>query len=278
MPGTLYIVATPIGNLEDITLRAVRILRGADLIAAEDTRHTALLLRHHHVETPLTSFHEHNERQKLPHLLERLRSGATVALVSDAGTPGVSDPGYRLVRACRDEGIKVSPLPGPSATLSALVASGLPTHAFTFVGYPPPKAVARQNWLKHLKNRTETLILFEAPHRIAATLADVIQILGNRQICVARELTKIHEQILVGRASEVLMRLQAPKGEITIVVEGAAEDDRTADVPPDAQIAAEVGHLTELTGVSRREAARMVGAKYGLPPNVVYAHAQRGRK
>ncbi|MBI4477503.1 MAG: 16S rRNA (cytidine(1402)-2'-O)-methyltransferase [Acidobacteria bacterium] len=278
MPGTLYVVATPIGNLEDITFRAVRILREVDLIAAEDTRRTSLLLRHHHVETPVTSFHEHNERQKLPHLLSRLRSGASLAVVSDAGTPAVSDPGYRLVRACLDERIRVSPIPGPSAPITALVASGLPTDSFVFLGYPPARQQARMRWLNDLKDRPETLLMFEAPHRIRATLADSLSILGDRHICVARELTKLHEELLTGPISEILMRLPEARGEFTLVMQGAEHDQEVRVDVSDDQIATEIGLMTKDERLSRRDAARRLARKYGLSPNEIYARAQRAAR
>lgn len=279
MPGTLYVVATPIGNLEDITFRAVRILREVDLVAAEDTRRTAVLLRHHHVETPLTSFHDHNERQKLPPLVERLRSGASIALVSDAGTPAISDPGYRLVRACLDASIRVSPIPGPSALISALVVSGLPTQAFTFVGYPPARSNARKRWLSALKTKTETIVFFEAPHRIRRVLFDALIIFGDRPICVAKELTKVYEELVVGPISEVVERLRNPRGELTIVVSGSHTESVGLDGLPDNQaMRLEIGHLTEYGGLSRRQAARRVGQKYGLSPNAVYSRSEKARE
>ena len=279
MPGTLYVVATPIGNLEDITFRAVRILREVDLVAAEDTRRTAVLLRHHHVETPLTSFHDHNERQKLPPLVERLRSGASIALVSDAGTPAISDPGYRLVRACLDASIRVSPIPGPSALISALVVSGLPTQAFTFVGYPPARSNARKQWLSALKTKTETIIFFEAPHRIRRVLSDALIIFGDRPICVARELTKVYETLIAGPISEVVERLRDPRGELTVVVSGSHTGSVGLDGLPDSEaMLLEIGHMTEYCGLSRRQAARRVGQKYGLSPNAVYSRTEKSRK
>lgn len=279
MAGTLYVVATPIGNLEDLTFRAARILREVALIAAEDTRRTAILLRHYQVPTPTTSFHEHNERRKLPSLVDRLQSGASVALVCDAGTPGISDPGYRLVRACGSEGIPVVAIPGPSAVLAALVASGLSTHAFTFLGFPPAKAQARHAWLSGLKPRPETLIIFEAPHRIRRTLADLLTVLGDRQICVARELTKAHEELVKSQISNVLKRLHEPRGELTIVLEGAeVQPAAPATVLSDRDLTQEFGLLTESEKCSKRDAARQLARKYHLSPNEVYRRLEVTKK
>ncbi len=223
MPGVLYIVATPIGNLEDITLRALRTLRGVDLIAAEDTRRTAKLLNRYQIATRLTSYHEHNERRKLPLLLEKLAGGARIALVSDAGTPGISDPGTRLVRAALEAGHQVQAIPGPSAVLAALVTSGLPLEEFTFVGYPPARPADRRRWLIRLAREPRTLVLFEAPHRVRKTLAEMLSVWGDRRISVARELTKIHEETFRGTISEALAHLAVPRGEFTLVVQGASE-------------------------------------------------------
>src|SRR5919108_741811 len=197
MPGTLYVVATPIGNLEDVTLRALRVLREVSVIAAEDTRRTARLLQHYSISTPTTSLHEHNERTKTPGLIDRLRNGESVALVSDAGTPVISDPGARLVAAAHAAGVRVEPVPGPSAALAALSASGLSGDAFTFVGFPPARAEARRNWLRELAHETRPLVLYEAPHRIRDTLEDMFSIWGDRTIALGRELTKVHEEMVV---------------------------------------------------------------------------------
>ena len=224
-PSTLFLVATPIGNLEDITLRALRVLREVDLIAAEDTRRTAKLLAHYDIHTKTTSFYEQVEREKTPRLLEHLASGRSLALVSDAGTPGISDPGYRLTRAAITAGFRVEAVPGASAVFAALVPSGLPTDAFSFVGFPPPKAKAREGWLRDLADRRETLVFFEAPHRIRATLEAVLAVLGNRQISVGRELTKLHEETVRGSVSAALACLPLPRGEFTVVLAGAQEPE-----------------------------------------------------
>ena len=208
---TLFLVSTPIGNLEDITLRAIRVLREVYLIAAEDTRHTAKLLSHFDIRTPTTSFYEQVEQERIATLLARLTAGESVALVSDAGTPGISDPGYRLAKAAIAAGIRVEAMPGASSVLAALVSSGLPTSAFSFVGFPPAREQARERWLRDLAGRRETLVLFEAPHRVRETLEAIRGILGNRQIVAARELTKMHEECLRGTIEEVLERLRSPR-------------------------------------------------------------------
>jgi 16S rRNA (cytidine1402-2'-O)-methyltransferase len=220
--GTLYLVSTPIGNLEDLSLRAKRVLAEADLIAAEDTRHTQQLLARYEIHTPLTSYHDHNKEEKTPVLIERLRQGQTIALVSDAGTPTISDPGYYLITGCIAAGIPVSPVPGPTAPLAALAASGLPTDAFLFAGFLPRKPGARQKRLEALAPLRETLLLFESPHRLLRLLEELQLRLGDRRVAVCRELTKLHEEILRGRLSEVVERFKGKivKGEITIVVEG----------------------------------------------------------
>jgi 16S rRNA (cytidine1402-2'-O)-methyltransferase len=222
MTGKLSIVGTPIGNLEDITLRALRALREADLIAAEDTRHTAVLLARHDIRKPLVSYHEFNEARRCPELLEKLRHGQHVALVSDAGMPTVSDPGYRLIRAALDAGIPVEVAPGPSAITAALAVAGLPATPFYFHGFLPHKTAQRRKLLSALHALRCTLVFFESPHRLLKTLADIRDVLGNRRVVVARELTKKFEQILRGDAASLLKSLEnrAVKGEITLIVEG----------------------------------------------------------
>ena len=229
--GTLYLVGTPIGNLEDITLRALRVLREADLIACEDTRQTQKLLNHYQIETPTTSYHEHNEMTRAPELVLRLEEGARVALVSDAGMPGVSDPGYRLVVLCIRHNITVVPVAGPSALVAGLVASGLPTNAFHFFGFLPVKKNSRRKLLEESREYTDTAIFFESPHRILETLEDVLEVLSDRPVVVAREVSKIHEEFLRGRCSEVLENLrQRPsiQGEITLLVAGAGDESSSA--------------------------------------------------
>ncbi len=220
--GILYVVSTPIGNREDITLRALRILKEVDLIAAEDTRHTGLLLRYFGIQTPLTSYFEGNELRKRELILSRLNQGDRVALVSDAGTPGVSDPGFRLVRIAIENQIPVVPLPGPSAAITALSVSGLPTDAFLFKGFLPHKSKKRRSLLEQLKEASETIIFYESPHRIIETLNDISNILGDREMVLARELTKMYEEVLRGKVSEIQNQItgRKMKGEITLVISG----------------------------------------------------------
>ncbi len=220
--GTLYIVSTPIGNLEDFSLRALRILKEVDLIAAEDTRHTGLLLKHFGIQTPLTSYFQGNELKKKESILFQLRQGRRVALVSDAGTPGISDPGFSLIQTAIANQIPIVPIPGPSAAVAALSVSGLPTDAFLFRGFFPHKSKKKRDWLNELKEVRETLIFYESPHRISETLKDIFDILGDRQMVLTRELTKVYEEILRGKVSEVRAQIgeRQLKGEITLVISG----------------------------------------------------------
>ncbi len=220
--GMLYIVSTPIGNLEDITLRALRILKEVDLIAAEDTRRTGLLLKHFGIESPLTSYFEGNEFKKREFILAKLKEGKSVALVSDAGTPGISDPGFRLIQLAVENQIPTIPIPGVSAAITALSVSGLPTDAFLFKGFLPHKSKKRRDLLQELEGVRETLIFYESPHRISETLGDVLEILGDREVVLTRELTKVYEEIIRGRAGEILKQIgdKKLKGEITLVIEG----------------------------------------------------------
>ena len=228
MKGTLYIVSTPIGNLEDITLRAVRILKEVDFIAAEDTRHTGLLLRHFGIQKPLTSYFEGNELKKKEWILSRLNQGDRIALVSDAGTPGISDPGFRLIQVAIENLIPIVPIPGPSAVITALSVSGLPTDAFLFKGFLPHKSKKRKDLLKQLEETKETLIFYESPHRLNETLKDILDILGDREIVLTRELTKIYEEILRGKVSEIQNQItkRKIKGEITLIISGKTRKER----------------------------------------------------
>ena len=223
MPGTLYLVATPIGNLEDLTHRATRILREVSLIACEDTRHTRKLLNHYGIKTKTVSYHEHNERDQAAKLIELIKTGVDVAVVSDAGTPGISDPGFRIVSQALAENISVVPLPGPTALISALVASGLPSDEFFFGGFLPSRATARRKRLEELADVKTTLVFYEAPHRIVETLKEALEILGEREAVVARELTKLHEEILRGRLSELASQFeddkQEPRGEMVLIID-----------------------------------------------------------
>jgi 16S rRNA (cytidine1402-2'-O)-methyltransferase len=271
MPGTLYVVATPIGNLEDLTYRAVRILGEADLIACEDTRQTRKLLDHYGIRRPVISYHEHNEGARAAELVPRLLAGENVALVSDAGVPLVSDPGYRLVRAAIDAGVTVSPIPGPSAILAALSASGLATDSFRFIGFLPPKRAQRENLLREITNVFETVVFYESPHRIVDSLADIERILGLRPLVIARELTKIHEEFLRGTARELreaLAARSAVKGEFTVLI-GKAMGAQDTDVPIGQAVA-----FYEREGLSRMEAIKAVARERGLSKRDVYREVE----
>ncbi|MEW8958564.1 MAG: 16S rRNA (cytidine(1402)-2'-O)-methyltransferase [Moorella sp. (in: firmicutes)] len=267
--ANLYLVATPIGNLEDITLRALKILGEVDLIAAEDTRRTRELLAHYNLHTPLTSYHRHNLRSKTPYLLKMLLEGKKLALVSDAGMPGISDPGEELVREAIDAGINVVPIPGPNAALAALVASGLPTSRFVFEGFLPRKGKERRERLIALAAEERTLIFYEAPHRLVNTLEDLLAALGDRRVAVGRELTKMFETIWRGMLSEAIAFFQAnpPRGEITLVVAGAAPSAPLQYDP--ARAAAEVKELEE-AGVERKAAMAMIARRYGRSRREIY--------
>jgi len=221
--GKLYLVSTPIGNLEDITLRALRILKEVDLIAAEDTRHTRKLLTHYDIHKPLVSYHEHNQREKEEFLLQEIKKGKSLALVTDAGTPGISDPGVNLVKRFLQESIPVIPIPGPSALIAALSISGLPTESFIFYGFLPPKDSARQRMFSSLKDRPETLVFFESPQRLKACLQDALKTFGDRHAVVAREITKIFEEVYRGKLAEIIRQIEGKeiKGEITLVIAGS---------------------------------------------------------
>ncbi len=270
MPGTLYVVATPIGNLEDVTLRALRILREVSLIAAEDTRRTARLLQHYSISTRTTSLHEHNERTKTPALIARLAGGESIALVSDAGTPVVSDPGTHFVAAAHAAGIRVEPVPGASAIVASLSASGLLRGEFVFVGFPPSRSNARKLWFVALATEERTVVLFEAPHRIRATLQVMYASLGDRIIGVARELTKAHEELVVGPISYFTPERLQERGEFTVVISGASSQPSLEPVPEAKLVAAEFGALTENGGMSRRQALKALATKYGIPSRDVF--------
>jgi 16S rRNA (cytidine1402-2'-O)-methyltransferase len=270
MPGTLYVVATPIGNLEDVTLRALRILREVSLIAAEDTRRTARLLQHYSISTRTTSLHEHNERSRTPSLVARLVAGDSIAIVSDAGTPIVSDPGAHLVAAAHAAGIRVEPIPGPSAVIAALSASGIGHGEFLFVGFAPARSNARQKWLEAFAEEMRPFVLYEAPHRISATLQDILTILGDRVIAVARELTKAHEQLVIGQVSQVIGATLAERGEFTVIVSGK-QPNAAASIAPDPTLAAEeFGRLTNIDGLSRRAALKSLALRFDIPARAVF--------
>jgi 16S rRNA (cytidine1402-2'-O)-methyltransferase len=270
MPGILYLVASPIGNLEDITFRAVRVLRECGSIACEDTRHALKLLNHYGIEKPLISYHEHNELERSRELIARLLDGASVALLSDAGMPLVADPGYRLVTAAVSAGISVQPIPGPSALVTALAASGLPTDSFHFGGFLPAKSTQRLKALEAVRNETATLIFFEAPHRILDTLADVHRVMGARPVVVARELTKTHEEFLRGTAVSILETLGARdvvKGEITLLIGKAPKHEAP---PADEASIEDAVSACEQDGLSRMDAIKAVARRYGLSKREVY--------
>jgi 16S rRNA (cytidine1402-2'-O)-methyltransferase len=263
--GCVYIVSTPIGNLEDLSPRALRVLREVTLIACEDTRRTGRLCAHFEIRTPRMSLHAHNEPRRLPGLLDRIEAGAEIALVSDSGTPLLSDPGGRLVRAAIERGLPVVPIPGPSAILAGLVASGMATRPFTFVGFLPRKGRARADWLARLRTFPGTIVLFEAPGRVQATLGDLFKVLGPRQVAVARELTKRFEEVARGRLGQI--DLPEPRGEVTLVVEG---DDPVAD----ASLTEKDEHalLSRLVdeGHSVRDAARELAELHGISRSDAY--------
>ena len=279
MPGTLFVVATPIGNLEDVTARALRILREVTLIAAEDTRRTAHLLARYAITTPSTSLHEHNEAKKTSSLLTRLARGDNLALVSDAGTPTISDPGQRLIRSAIDAGFRVESVPGPSAILTALAASGLPTETFTFLGFPPTNAGTRTRWLTDLASARRTVIFFEAPHRLRETLAEIRSVIGDCPVLIAGELTKIHEKLVRGPISRVLELLESPRGEFTVVVDvGQTTEYAAAKLVSDSDLLIELGETTVRDGLSRRRAISLIARRHRLTPNQVYAAIERAKK
>lgn len=264
--GTLYIVATPIGNLEDITFRAVRILKEVDLIAAEDTRHSRKLLSHFGIATRLTPYHDHNERLKTDYLLERLKGGESIAIITDAGTPCIADPGYRIARAAAAEGIRVVPIPGPSAIITALSAAGLPTDRFAFEGFLPAKQGKRKARLEELRNDDRVVVFYEAPHRLAGTLVDMAAVLGDREAVVARELTKIHEEFSSATLTDLADRYatEGVKGEVVILVSPGTQPAGDETLDPEALLRSKitdeklslrdaVAAASCLTGISRSE-------------------------
>jgi len=272
--GTLYLVATPIGNLEDVTRRALRVLAEADVVACEDTRHTRQLLEHFGVRARTVSYHEHNERERAEELAKSIEEGATVALVSDAGTPGINDPGYRLVRACAERGLRVVPVPGPTAFVAALTASGLPTDEFYFGGFLPSRTHARRQRLESVRDLRATLVFYETPHRIAQALADAREVLGEREAAVARELTKLHEEVLRGRLSELSARFgddNAARGEMVLVIDREVikeeGDDVDASSPP--SVAERVAAL-EAEGLDPRSALKRAARELGLSRDEAY--------
>lgn len=273
--GILYLCATPIGNLEDMTFRALRILKEVDCIAAEDTRHTRKLLSHYDIHTPLTSYHSHSSESKEEHLIQRLSQGESIALVSDAGMPGISDPGADLVRQALDNGIEVVPIPGPSAGIAGLVASGLPTHKFAFEGFLSNQRKTRRKQLQALKMELRTMLFYESPHRLSDTLKDMLKEFDDRPCAVARELTKLHEEIKRGTLSELLdyYSENPPRGEITLIVAGASEEElETKQQASWSELSVE-DHvaLLEEQGYDKKEAIKEVARLRGVPKREVYA-------
>ncbi len=267
MGGTLWLVGTPIGNLGDLAPRARDTLAAVDLIAAEDTRRTGRLLSGFEINKPLISLFEGNERERTDELLVRLRAGTSVALVTDGGMPAISDPGFRLIRACAEDGIDVRIVPGPSAAVAALVISGLPTDRFSFEGFLPRKPGDRMRRLEALRDDPRTLVIFESPLRVQVLLRDILVAFGDRRVAVARELTKVHEEVHRGRASEVLSQLGDArlKGEIVVVIEGAGKGGA-----PDVESGVEEARALVAAGMKKRDAARAVGERRGLPANEIY--------
>ncbi len=270
----LYICATPIGNLEDITYRAVRILGEVDLIAAEDTRNTVKLLNHYGIRTPMTSYHEHNKYEKAEELVRRMLEGSRVALVTDAGTPAISDPGEELVRACVEAGIEVTSLPGPAACVTALTLSALPARRFCFEAFLPEKGKERRRILRELKGETRTVILYEAPHNLKRTVDDLLSELGDRQVAVCRELTKIHEEVerTTLKAESEKLKTEEARGEYVLVIRGAAPDEKAREEQEDWKTLSLAEHVAmyEDQGMDRREAVRQAAADRGMTRREVY--------
>lgn len=267
--GALYVVATPIGNFEDITLRALRVLSGVDMVAAEDTRHTALLFSRYQISSALVSYHDHNEAERAPQFIQKLLDGASIALVSDAGTPSVSDPGYRLICAAIQAGVKIIPIPGVSAAIAALSVSGLPTDAFFFLGFPPKKQVRRMAFLKDIENESRTLIFYESPKRILSFMNDVLAVLGDRSGVVCREMTKRYEEFIRGPISGILVELsdrREIKGECTLVLSGKNKDNPLCAEALENRVSEYLMHAAEGPG----ELAKKIARKFGISRKAAY--------
>ncbi|HZD95235.1 MAG TPA: 16S rRNA (cytidine(1402)-2'-O)-methyltransferase, partial [Candidatus Sulfotelmatobacter sp.] len=275
--GTLYVVATPIGNLEDITYRAVRVLRETDLIACEDTRHTARLLQHYNIDKPTVSYHEHNEAARAEELLSKLEQGLSIAQVSDAGMPGISDPGYRVIRLAIDRSVRVVPVPGPSALIAALAASGLPTGSFQFLGFLPARSGERRTLLESLQAAQLTTVVYEAPHRIAETMKDIVEVLGGeRPVVLARELTKVHEEFIRGNAAEVLAGLQGRelKGEMTLLI---GKGEKGAERPR-KDITSRLEEIMREQQLDENAALKALAKEQGISKSEAYRELQRTRR
>lgn len=269
--GALYVVATPIGNREDITLRALKILNEVDIVAAEDTRHTGRFLKYHNIKTRLVSYHEHNEAERTPGLIQKLEAGQSIALVSKAGTPSVSDPGYTLIKSAIDSDISVTPIPGASAAITALSVAGLPTDSFVFVGFPARKIQKRLKQLKHLANEEKTIVFYESPRRILTLLDEMISILGDRYGVFSREMTKLHEEFIRGTLSEirhVLKKRSSIKGECTLLVAGFQEEAVDMET-----LREEITNELETPGISLSDMAKKIAKAHGLSKKMVYDEA-----
>ena len=275
-PGTLYVVATPIGNLEDISYRAVRVLKEADLIACEDTRHTAKLLHHYGIDKPTVSYHEHNEAARAEELVAKLTAGLNVAQVSDAGMPGISDPGHRVIKLAIERGVPVVPIPGASALVAALAASGLPTDSFQFLGFLPARSGERRTLLESVRDVQQTTVVYEAPHRIAETMKDIVELLGaERPVVLARELTKVHEEFIRGNAAEVLQRVQHElKGEMTLLIGKGAGEARAAA----KDIGRRLAEIMQEQKLDENAALKVVAKEQGISKSEAYRELQRVKR
>lgn len=275
MAGSLYVVSTPIGNLDDITVRALNTLKSVGMVAAEDTRRTGLLLRHFGISTPTTSLHEHNEHAKQLALIAKLKEGTDIALVSDAGTPMVCDPGQRLIASAIREGIRIIPVPGASAVLAALTASGYPGDEFVFAGFAPSRSSDRKAWLAKLADEPRSVVFFEAPHRISKTLADIAALLGDRPITIARELTKMYETLVSTTARHAADVDVNERGEFTLVLGPQADASGAPEQVTDQELQAYFGHVTANDGLSRRAAVSSTAKRFGLSTNDVYSRLEQ---
>jgi 16S rRNA (cytidine1402-2'-O)-methyltransferase len=271
MPGTLFVVATPIGNLEDVTMRALRTLREADLIAAEDTRRTSKLLAHYQIQKPVISLHEHNETREADRLVSKLGAGLNIALVSDAGTPGIADPGHRFVAKARGAGIRIVPIPGANAAVTALSASGMPADSFLFLGFPPSGGAARDRWFQRLSTEPSTVAFYESPHRITRTLEELLDYLGERTIVVSRELTKVNEELVIWNKQTTVRE----QGEFVVVVSPGVEP---SDNEPEAvEVATFIGQITDIIGLQEEEAVDLAVARFGVAAPKARKLLKKGR-
>ena len=271
--GELYVVATPIGNLDDITFRAIKILKEVDVIIAEDTRHTLKLLNHLNISKPLVSYHRHNEEQRKEMIIDKLKNGENIAIVSDAGTPGICDPGEVLIHECIKENIKIVPIPGACAMINALIASGISTKEFTFLGFLPLNKKLRKEKLEYIKNETKTVIIYEAPHKLKSTLEDLKEILEKRKVVIARELTKIHEEFIRGTIDEILEKADSLKGEIVLIIEGNKESNHHDNKNKFIEMSLEKHYeYYEKQGFSKKEIIKKIAKDRGLAKNEVYQH------